>query len=100
EDVGRNRLAEGHRVALEDTLADGAARRQRREVDRLPRKARDAADAADQHRIAVDLEERAATRRPVQVVDVLRDGAAEHTELLELDQRLMARVRTGRREGL
>jgi hypothetical protein len=36
----------------------------------------------------------------MQVVDVLRDGAAEDAELLELDERAVARVRARRGERL
>src|SRR5204862_1585006 len=93
EDVGRDGLAEGHRVALQNAAAARAARRQLGEVDRLARIARDALDAADQGRVAVDLEQALAPRGAVQVVDVLRDRALEDAELLELDERLVTRVR-------
>src|SRR5439155_1578170 len=81
EDVGRNGLAEGHGVALQDAAAARAARRQLGEVDRLAGIARHALDAADHGRIAVDLEQPLAPRRAVQVVDVLLDRALEGIEL-------------------
>jgi hypothetical protein len=64
------------------------------------RGARDALDAADERRVAVDLEQPVAARQAMQVVDVLRDRALEDAELLELDERVVARVRARRRQRL
>ncbi len=96
QDVARDRFAERHRVALEESLATGAVRRQRGEVDLVAREAPAAAEAADQGGVAVDLEQAPAAGDPVQVVDVLRDDRPEHAEVFELDEGEMAGIRSGR----
>src|SRR5204863_4512090 len=83
----------GHGVALQESLAERASRRQHREIDPSTLEACGALDAADQRRVAVDLEQAAGPREAVQVVDVLRDDGLDDAEIFELDERAMPRVR-------
>src|SRR5262245_32213905 len=80
EDVGRDRLAERDRVALEDPVAAGTARRKLGEIDRFAGIACDALDAPDERRVTVDLEQTLAAGETMEVVDVLRDRALEDAE--------------------
>src|SRR5262249_61226594 len=96
EHGGRNRLAEGDRVALEQPAAAWTARRQDREVDGVVPEAFDAIQAADQRRVAVDLEQPPTAGEAVEVVDVLRDQRPQHADVLELDQRVVAGIRPRR----
>src|SRR5580693_5625011 len=93
EYVGWDGLAEGNRVALEQTFALEAWRRQHFQADFFFREARVAFQAADQLVVAVNLGQRLSSGLAMEVVDVLRDQKAQHANLLQLGERLMARVR-------
>src|SRR5271168_5358976 len=61
-------------------------------------KPRPAVEASNQSPVAVDFRERLLPGLPMQVVDILRDDEAQHSQLLQLNQREMPRVRLGDRQ--
>ena len=56
-------------------------------------KSRPAIEASNQRPVAVDFRERFLPGLTMQVVDILRDDEAQHSQLLQLNQREMSRVR-------
>ena len=56
-------------------------------------KPRPAIEASNQSPVAVNFRERLLPGLPMQVIDVLRDHEAQHTQLFQLHQREMTRIR-------
>jgi len=63
-------------------------------------KPRRAIEASNQSPVAMDFRERLLPGLPVQVIDVLRDHEADHSQFFHLYQREMARIRPGNSKRL